>query len=124
MKSKLLAVVCLACLMIVGAAILYVPTQLHAQTSRSVALNWVASTTPNVTYNVYRSTVSGSGYSQINASPVTTLSFTDTQVSSGTTYFYVVRSFDGTTESANSNEAKAVIPQAPQPPTSLTVTVK
>lgn len=92
--------------------------------SHSVTLNWVASTTPNVTYNVYRSTVSGSGYSQINASPVTTTSFLDANVTNGTTYFYVVRAFDGTTESVNSNQVTAVIPSAPAPPTNLTVTVK
>ena len=104
--------------------LLFLVSALAAQTTHSVSLNWGASSTPSVTYNVYRSTTSGSGYSQINVSPVTGLTFTDSQVSNGATYFYVVRSFDGTSESANSNEAKAVIPQAPQPPGTLTVTVK
>ena len=95
-----------------------------AQTGHSVVLAWGASPTAGVTYNVYRATVSGGPYTQLNTGNVSSLSFTDTGVSNGATYFYVVRAFDGTLESANSNEAKAVIPQAPQAPTSLTVTVK
>lgn len=94
------------------------------QSAHSVVLNWGASSTPNVTYNVYRSTITGGPYSQINMGGISVLTFTDSAVSNGTTYFYVVRAFDGTTESANSNEAKAVIPQAPTPPTTLTATVK
>lgn len=117
MRKTIIAVVCLAVMMCFAEVA-------SAQTAHSTALIWNASTTPNVTYNVYRSTTSGSGYSQINVSPVTGLTFTDSQVSNGTTYFYVVRSFDGTSESVNSNQVTAVIPQAPQPPTSLTVTVK
>jgi hypothetical protein len=106
------------------AVLLLAVSALAAQTTHSVSLNWGASSTPSVTYNVYRSTASGSGYSQINVSPVAGLTFTDSQVTNGTTYFYVVRSFDGTSESVNSNQATAVIPQAPQPPGTLTVTVK
>lgn len=117
MRNKIIAVVCLVFVLALGSF-------LYAQTAHSTVLTWAASTTPNVTYNVYRSTTSGSGYSQVNVSPVTGLTFTDSQVTNGTTYFYVVRSFDGTTESVNSNQVTAVIPQAPQPPTGLTVTVK
>lgn len=73
---------------------------------------------------MYRSTATGGPYSQINSGDVICCTYTDTLVSSGATYFYVVRSFDGTSESANSNEAKAVIPQAPAAPTTLTATVK
>lgn len=44
----------------------------------TVDLSWVASTTPNVTYNVYRTAVSGSGYVKLNTAPITVLTFTDT----------------------------------------------
>lgn len=44
----------------------------------TVDLSWVASTTPGVTYNVYRTAVSGSGYVKMNATPISTLTFTDT----------------------------------------------
>ena len=94
-------------------------------TGHSVALSWVASPTPNVNYNVYRSGTSGGPYSQINSGgPVVCCAFTDTLVSSGATYYYVVRAFDGTSESADSNQFTAVIPQAPQPAMNLTGLVK
>jgi hypothetical protein len=38
----------------------------------------------------------------------TTTSYTDTGLTNGTTYYYVVRAFDGTQESANSTQASAV----------------
>lgn len=81
-------------------------TQTH-----TVALSWVASTSAVVGYNVYRSTVSGSGYSKINSALIPSLTFTDTAVSSGATYFYVATAVDTNgNESINSNETSAVIP--------------
>jgi len=92
-----------------------------ALAQHTVALSWSASPTPNVTYNMYRGTVSGGPYSKINTSTIAALTFTDTLVSNGTTYFYVVRAVDSSNvESVNSNESSAVIPQGPQPPTALT----
>jgi fibronectin type 3 domain-containing protein len=55
-------------------------------------------------YWVYRGTVSGS-YSLISAG-VTTNTYSDTSVVNGTTYYYVIRAFNGV-ESDNSNEAQA-----------------
>lgn len=55
-------------------------------------------------YHVYRSTTSGSGYVQVGTTANTT--FSDTGLTGGVTYFYVVRSFAGC-ESGNSNEAFA-----------------
>lgn len=81
-------------------------------TQHSVLLNWDASITSGVNgYNVYRATVSG-GYSvtPLNPSPVTTLSFTDSSVSSGTQYFYVVTAVDAGQASADSNEVSVSIP--------------
>jgi GH35 family endo-1,4-beta-xylanase len=51
-------------------------------------------------YNVYRSTTSGSGYSQLNGSLVTDSNYTDTMVSNDVTYYYVVTAVD-----ANDNES-------------------
>lgn len=110
-------------LVMVLMAIMVMASWASAQSGHSVALSWVASTTPSVSYRVFRSTVSGGPYSQISGN-VSALTFTDSIVSNGATYFYVVRSFDGTVESADSNEVKAVIPQAPQPPGQVTATVK
>lgn len=82
------------------------------QVTHTVALTWNASTSTVSGYNVYRSAVSGTGYAKINGSiPVTVLSYTDTAVLNGTTYYYVTTAVDSTgAESLYSNQATAVIP--------------
>src|SRR5216683_6997215 len=96
-----------------GANITGVNFTASAQVTHSVALTWIASTTSTVTgYNVYRSTVSGTGYAKINSSPVLAplASYTDTAVQNGTTYFYVTTAVDASsTESVYSNEVSAAI---------------
>ncbi len=77
----------------------------------SVALAWTASTSTVAGYNVYRSTVSGSGYVKLNTALINALTYSDGSVSSGTTYFYVATAVNsGGDESSNSNQATAVIP--------------
>jgi fibronectin type 3 domain-containing protein len=62
-------------------------------------------------YNVYRGTVSGGPYSQINSSLDPSTAYTDNTVQSGQTYFYVTTALDASNgESAQSNEVQAVIP--------------
>ena len=75
----------------------------------TVDLSWVASTSPNVAYNVYRGTTLGGPYpTKLNLSPVAALTYRDGTVQGGVTYYYVVRAVDtGGTESVNSNEAVA-----------------
>ena len=81
-------------------------------TSYSVALAWDASTSTVVGYYVYRSTTSGTGYAKLNASSSATgLTYTDTTVQDGTTYYYVTTAVDSSgTESSYSNQAQAIIP--------------
>jgi hypothetical protein len=77
----------------------------------SVGLSWTASTSTVSGYNVYRSVTSGSGYAKLNAALISGLSFSDTTAIAGTTYFYVATAVDsGGDESANSNQATAIIP--------------
>lgn len=77
----------------------------------SVVLNWGASTSTVAGYNVYRSTVSGGSYSRVNGSAVGGLTYTDSTVSSGRTYYYVTTAVDSSgNESVYSNEVPAVIP--------------
>jgi fibronectin type 3 domain-containing protein len=69
------------------------PANLTATAGNSqVALTWSASFGAT-SYIVLRSTTNGSGYSVI-ASGITTTSFTDSKVTVGTTYYYVVASSD------------------------------
>jgi fibronectin type 3 domain-containing protein len=79
--------------------------------AHSVNLSWTASTSVVTGYNVYRSTTSGSGYSKLNGGLVSVVNYNDSSVVNGTTYFYVTTAVDATgAESANSNEAIAVVP--------------
>ena len=77
----------------------------------SVTLSWSASTAHVSGYNLYRSTKSGSSYVRLNTSLITTLTFNDDTVQSGTTYYYVATSVDSmNAESGDSNIATAAIP--------------
>ncbi len=75
-------------------------------TPGAVAISWGA-VTGATNYNVYRSESTGGPYTQIQSAVVGT-SYSDSGRSNGTTYFYVVRSYNGL-ESVNSLE-KSVMP--------------
>jgi hypothetical protein len=82
-----------------------------ASVQHSVALSWIASTSTVSGYNVYRGTLSGGPYTKINSSVVATLTYTDSTVQSGTTYYYVTTAVDSNgSESVYSNEVPALIP--------------
>jgi Abnormal spindle-like microcephaly-assoc'd, ASPM-SPD-2-Hydin/Immunoglobulin domain/Immunoglobulin I-set domain len=79
--------------------------------AHSATLSWTASSSTVVGYNVYRSTTSGSFGAPLNGSLVSGVTYADTTVVSGTTYFYVTTAVDGSgNESVVSNEVQAVIP--------------
>jgi fibronectin type 3 domain-containing protein len=81
------------------------PTGLQATGGNAqVSLTWAASTGAT-SYHVKRSTTSGSGYAQI-AAP-TAANYTDTTVTNGTAYYYVVSALNAVGESANSAQATA-----------------
>jgi hypothetical protein len=81
--------------------------------SHDVTLSWAPSATVGVVgYNVYRGNTSGGESSTpLNPAPISGSSFTDENVTSGVTYYYVVMSLtsDGVTSPA-SNESAATIP--------------
>jgi fibronectin type 3 domain-containing protein len=77
-----------------------------------VTLNWSA-TANATTYYVERSTTTGGPYSQISSPSSTT--FTDSGLTNGTKYFYVVSAYNSAGRSANSAEVNAT-PTAPAPP--------
>jgi hypothetical protein len=80
-------------------------------TSYSVTLSWAASTSTVSGYNVYRSTTNGSGYAKLNSSIVGGTTYSDTTVQGSTTYYYVITAVNSSgQESADSNQASAVIP--------------
>jgi fibronectin type 3 domain-containing protein len=93
--------------------------------SKSVQLSWSAPSSnggsPITGYNVYRGTsAGGEGTTPVGTVSGTTLSFTDTGLTNGTTYFYTVKAVNAVGTSLPSNEANAT-PQATVPgaPTGL-----
>jgi fibronectin type 3 domain-containing protein len=79
--------------------------------AHSVALSWNPSTSTVIGYNVYRGTRSGGPYSKLNSSLLSGNAYTDPNVQSGTTYYYVSTAVDSSNvESTYSNQATAAIP--------------
>ena len=77
------------------------------QNNNQVVLNWTAPSSGATGYKIKRSLKSGSGYVQINTAAGTT--FTDTDVTNGTTYYYVVSATNGSDEGTNSEEASVTL---------------
>jgi Abnormal spindle-like microcephaly-assoc'd, ASPM-SPD-2-Hydin len=79
--------------------------------THSVALSWSASTSPVAGYNVYRSLQSGGPYAKLTGSPLPSTSYADSNVQSGSTYYYVATSVTSNAdESGYSNQTAATIP--------------
>ncbi len=98
------------------------PTGLTASAGDSqVGLTWSASSGATG-YRVKRATNSGGPYTVVGSTIGT--GYTDTGLSNGATYYYVVSAVIGEVESSNSNEASAtpVAPSPPAAPTGLTAT--
>jgi fibronectin type 3 domain-containing protein len=88
------------------------PTGLSATIGdKTVNLDWADNGEPDfASYTVYRSTLSGSGYSVI-ASGVTTSAYTDNTVANGATYFYIVTAVD---TSGGESAGSSSVPATPQ----------
>jgi fibronectin type 3 domain-containing protein len=102
-----------------SAAVLAAPQNLTASANlQQVALSWSAVANAG-SYNIKRAAASGGGPYTTIATGVTGTSFTDTGLTPGTTYYYVVSAVNSANESVNSAEASAAVLAAP---TSLTGT--
>lgn len=93
----------------------------------SVVLNWTASTTAGVTYNLYRG--SAAGVCNGNPAPYQTgisgTTFTDTaNLTDGQTIFYNVSAVKGGAESTCDGELQVLIPVLPAPPSGLSGTAQ
>jgi hypothetical protein len=80
--------------------------------SHSATLNWSASTSTVIGYNLYRATISGGPYTKINTSVDATTTFTDAgTVQAGKIYYWVVTAVNSSNvESVYSGEVSATIP--------------
>jgi hypothetical protein len=93
-----------------------VPTSLviGTGTPTTVDLSWAASSgTGVITYNVFRSTTTGSGYTKI-ASNLSTTSYTDSTVVTAITYYYQVSASNANETSASSGEVNTIDYQSAQ----------
>jgi len=86
-----------------------VPTGLSATGGVSqVSLSWNASTgTAPITYSVFRGTTAGGENATAVATSLTSTSFTDTGLATGTTYYYKVSATNAAATTAQSGEASA-----------------
>lgn len=77
----------------------------------TVTLSWTNGSSGASGFNVYRSSTSGGPYSRLNATLLSTTSFSDTHVQPGQTYFYVATAVNSSNpESGYSNQAQAIVP--------------
>jgi len=98
------------------------PTGLAATAGNAtVTLRWTAptGTTGTITYNVFRGTASGGENTTPIISGLTALTYTNTGLANGTTYYYYVEAVSGTASSTPSNEISAT----PEPPASASFTL-
>ncbi|MCJ7728871.1 MAG: hypothetical protein MUO27_03195, partial [Sedimentisphaerales bacterium] len=78
---------------------------------KQVSLDWNDNTEGDLAgYNVYRSTTSGSGYTQSNASLLSSSNYTDVNVSVGTPYYYVVTAVDTSLNESNASSEVSATP--------------
>ena len=87
----------------------------------SIELDWNPSAEGDLLgYNVYRSTVSGSGYVLLNGAPIASPTYTDNTASPQTYYYYVVTAVD-----TDSNESELSCTSSRRlPDTSITIAVR
>ena len=84
--------------------------------SRTVSLSWNPSTSPNVTYRIYRKSSANDSYRRpALASGLTSRTYVDhLQAARGDEFYYVVRAVDSKgRESSDSNEAHVIVPDRP-----------
>ena len=100
------------------------PAKLVSTTCDTAGLSWPSSTGSEngnlfdplsendvIGFNVYRSTTTGGPYSKLNSTPVTSTSYSDATVVTGSTYYYVVNAVDcADNESAVSSPETTVAP--------------
>ena len=83
----------------------------NQSSKHSVALAWDASSGSIVGYYIYRSSKPSGPYARVNSSSTPSLSYSDSSVSNGQTYYYVVTAVNSSNiESTDSNTASATIP--------------
>ncbi|MFN7623836.1 MAG: fibronectin type III domain-containing protein, partial [Acidobacteriota bacterium] len=91
----------------------------------SITLTWIDNSETETEFRIERSLTTPTAYTQVGVVPVNTTSFTDTGLTSGTTYYYRVFAFraangtDPAYTSDSSNEVSTAPPPIPNAPTGV-----
>jgi hypothetical protein len=98
--------------------------------TRNVLVAWTPSSTSGVSYNVFRGATSAGPFAQLNASPISSLSYTDATPVIGQTYTYYVAAYlaclPSSTVCGSSGPGPLVsitVPSTPGASSSLTLTI-
>jgi len=87
-----------------------------ALSTASISLSWTL-TSGATSYDIYRSDASAGTYTRLGSEPTvssgSTVTYTDSGLSAGTTYFYKITSLNGSGESAASTAVSAATQSAP-----------
>ena len=79
----------------------------------TVTLDWNNNSESDLAgYNVYRSITSGSGYTQVNVSLLSSSDYSDSGLTNGTTYYYVVKAEDFSSNESDPSSEVSGTPQA------------
>jgi subtilisin family serine protease/fibronectin type 3 domain-containing protein len=98
------------------------PTGLTATAGNgSVSLSWAGNTEPDLAgYNLYRSTSAGVQGTKVNTTLIGGTSFTNSGLTNGTTYYYMVTAVDVNGNESAPSVQKSATPTAPVPPSDTT----
>jgi subtilase family serine protease/fibronectin type 3 domain-containing protein len=110
----------------IGLQVAPVITRAQALPRGNVNITWTCAAASIEGYTIHRSTTSGGPYVKLNTQLLYAAFYTDSGVTSGTTYYYVVRVVDAVgNESPNSNEVSVTVldSEAPNKPVIVSPTV-
>jgi hypothetical protein len=92
------------------------PTAVKAEyqaTTKTIKISWTKSVTTDIDgYKIYRSEIQTKGYKKIAEAKKEIVEHSDTAFSAEKTYYYFIRAYKGTTESANSTIVSVTTPKA------------
>jgi titin len=93
-----------------------------ASSSTAIDLSWTDASANETGFQIERSLTSDTGFSLITTTAANATSYSNTGLTSGTTYYYRVRAVNAGGESAYTTEANATTPSIPSSPSGLIAT--